>query len=117
MAQDGDSGGPAIIERGGTKYVAGANSGTAENNPCTYGSVDMYCRLSDHANWIKKVLDGNTEDASVEILKTFTNDDDEKDDDKKDDEDLSISYSKKGDDKKDEDLSMSYSKKGDNLMK
>jgi len=118
MAQDGDSGGPAIIEINGKKYVAGANSGTGENNSCTFGSVDQYCRLSEHADWIKKVLDGNTGDASVEILKTFTNDDDEKDDDKKDDEDLSMSYSKKGDDKKDdEDQSMSYSKKGDNLRK
>ena len=39
----GDSGGPALIERGGKLYVAGVNSG---GDCCSYGSVDEFCRLS-----------------------------------------------------------------------
>lgn len=50
MAQGGDSGGPAVIERDGTTYLAGVHSGTADiySNPCAYGAVDEYCRLSAH---------------------------------------------------------------------
>jgi len=59
MAQDGDSGGPAVIEKNGVKYVAGANSGTQESNSCDFGSVDEYSRLSKHAHFISKVLDPN----------------------------------------------------------
>ena len=39
----GDSGGPALIERGGKLFVAGVNSG---GDCCSYGSVDEFCRLS-----------------------------------------------------------------------
>lgn len=60
MAQDGDSGGPAMILRSGQQYVAGANSGTDESNPCDYNSVDQYARLSAHySSFIAKVLDPN----------------------------------------------------------
>lgn len=56
MAQDGDSGGPAVINKGGTNYLAGVNSGTSEGNPCDFGSVDQYCRLSAHTAFISRVL-------------------------------------------------------------
>ena len=52
IAQDGDSGGPALIQANGEWMVAGVNSGTDENNSCDWGSVDQYCRLSPHATWI-----------------------------------------------------------------
>lgn len=56
LAQGGDSGGPAIITRDGKSYLAGANSGTAESNPCDYGSVDQYCRISSHHLWISRTI-------------------------------------------------------------
>ena len=37
IAQDGDSGGPALIFANGEWMVAGANSGTNENNSCDWG--------------------------------------------------------------------------------
>jgi len=55
MAQDGDSGGPAFITVSGTRYLAGVNSGTFENNPCDWGSVDQYNRLSEQAEFIRSV--------------------------------------------------------------
>lgn len=57
IAQDGDSGGPAIIVTSGTRYVAGVNSGTSESNSCDWGSVDEYARLSEHHAFILSVLD------------------------------------------------------------
>lgn len=53
IAQAGDSGSPCIING----KVAGVNSGTNEINSCDWGSVDMYCRLSEHATWISKAID------------------------------------------------------------
>lgn len=55
-AQDGDSGGALLLKRGGKWYVAGANSGTYDNNPCDYGSVDIYARLSLHAKAFDDVI-------------------------------------------------------------
>merc|ERR1712183_241765 len=52
IAQDGDSGGAALIEVNGQWMVAGVNSGTDENNSCDWGSRDQYCRLSEHSAWI-----------------------------------------------------------------
>ena len=64
IAQDGDSGGPALIEVGGEWQLAGVNSGTNENNPCDWGSSDQYCRLSEHAGWIYQAMDDSVDDAS-----------------------------------------------------
>jgi len=58
---DGDSGGPAIIQRDGEDYIAGVNSGTNEENPCDYDSMDQYTRISAHASFIQKVLDPDTD--------------------------------------------------------
>merc|ERR1719393_145924 len=57
MAQDGDSGGAATITMNGVTYLIGANSGTMERNSCDYGSIDEYVRLSEHYDFITKVLD------------------------------------------------------------
>merc|ERR1712224_1143633 len=56
-AQDGDSGGAATITVNGVTYLVGANSGTMERNSCDYGSIDEYVRLSEHYDFITKVLD------------------------------------------------------------
>merc|ERR1712159_606627 len=56
MAQDGDSGGAATITKNGVTYPIGANSGTMERNSCDYGSIDEYVRLSEHYDFITKVL-------------------------------------------------------------
>jgi len=69
MAQDGDSGGPAVITKGGVAYIAGVNSGTAEANPCDYGSIDQYARLSAHKTFIDKVVD--PDDDSIDATITF----------------------------------------------
>lgn len=61
LAQSGDSGGPAIITRSGKNYLAGANSGTDESNPCDYGSVDQYCRISAHHLWIYSAIAGSAD--------------------------------------------------------
>jgi len=59
IAQNGDSGGAAVIQKNGQNYVAGANSGTFENNSCDWGSTDEYVRLSAHFSFINKVMDPN----------------------------------------------------------
>jgi hypothetical protein len=57
MAQDGDSGGAATVTVGGTTYLVGANSGTFERNSCDYGSDDEYSRVSEHYDFVTKILD------------------------------------------------------------
>lgn len=51
----GDSGGPAVIERSGTRYVAGISSG-AMGKPGQYGATDVYTRVSAYADWIEKAM-------------------------------------------------------------
>ena len=71
IAQDGDSGGPALIQANGEWVVAGVNSGTDENNSCDWGSVDQYCRLSPHATWIGRAMDGNLDDSTRGLQYTW----------------------------------------------
>ena len=54
----GDSGGPALLHRGGTVYVAGVSSAGYDgaNGPGTYGAVDHFTRVSDHLDWIRSTL-------------------------------------------------------------
>jgi hypothetical protein len=51
----GDSGGPAVIERGGTRYVAGISSG-AMGKPGQYGAIDVYTRVSAYVDWIEQAM-------------------------------------------------------------
>lgn len=51
----GDSGGPAVIERGGTRYVAGISSGSM-GKPGQYGATDVYTRVSSYVDWIEKTM-------------------------------------------------------------
>ena len=39
-----------MITRNGRQYLAGVNSGNAEDNECDCGTIDQYNRLSDHYN-------------------------------------------------------------------
>jgi hypothetical protein len=41
ISASGDSGGPVYIERSGTTYIAGTNSGSDDRNGCAYGSTDQ----------------------------------------------------------------------------
>jgi hypothetical protein len=59
----GDSGGPALIERGGKLWIAGVSS--QNRNPDgslrgkgTYGSLELYPRVSKHTAWIDSMLKG-----------------------------------------------------------
>ncbi len=56
----GDSGGPALIMVGGKPQVAGVSSagqpGTA--GPGSYGALDYFTRVSTHAAWVQRVLEG-----------------------------------------------------------
>jgi len=51
----GDSGGPAVMERGGTRYVAGISSGSI-GKPGQYGATDVYTRVSSYVDWIEKAM-------------------------------------------------------------
>merc|ERR1712151_212249 len=64
-------GGAAVIVKDGVSYVAGANSGTSENNSCDYGSVDEYARLSNHFSWISSVLNDGGDDDCVDSRLRF----------------------------------------------
>jgi len=62
IAQDGDSGGPVLIEGNGEWPVGGVNSGMNENNSCDWGSNDSYARLSEHAAWTERAMDNSLDD-------------------------------------------------------
>lgn len=63
MAQDGDSGGTVTMTVDDVTYVVGANSGTEEKNSCDYGSIDEYNRVSEHFDFISKIM--NPDDESI----------------------------------------------------
>jgi hypothetical protein len=48
----GDSGGPAVIERRGTRLVAGISSGSM-GKPGQYGATDVFTRVSSYIEWIE----------------------------------------------------------------
>lgn len=54
----GDSGGPALLRRGSTVYVAGVSSAGYDgaNGPGTYGAVDHFTRVSDYLAWIRETM-------------------------------------------------------------
>jgi secreted trypsin-like serine protease len=50
----GDSGGPAFIEVGGARYLAGISSFQEdEHSPGVFGVTENYERVSDHIDWIE----------------------------------------------------------------
>jgi hypothetical protein len=54
----GDSGGPALLERDGTVFVAGVSSAgyDGEHGPGTYGAVDHFTRVSAYIKWIRGIV-------------------------------------------------------------
>lgn len=57
----GDSGGPALIERGGRTYIAGVSSTNhqPDGQPiCTYGTIETYARVSTQKAWLDSVMKG-----------------------------------------------------------
>lgn len=56
----GDSGGPAFILDGGTYRVAGVSVSNQDdesiNGVCTYGSIEIYSRVSTLADWIRDTM-------------------------------------------------------------
>ena len=60
ISGEGDSGGPAYIERDGVVYVAGVSS-AQDSRPAGkkighYGVLELYPRVSNHADWIRATL-------------------------------------------------------------
>lgn len=56
-AGPGDSGGPALVERGDTLYLLGVGSaGTARRGYPMYGTLDIYARVSSFAGWIDSTI-------------------------------------------------------------
>lgn len=58
----GDSGNAAILERDGRRFVLGVGSRNAYADrglaECTYGTTEVYARVSSHLPWIRSVLAG-----------------------------------------------------------
>ena len=54
----GDSGGPALVDVGGSWQVAGVSSASMDGKPGQYGVTDVYTRVSSYVEWIDAVLSG-----------------------------------------------------------
>jgi hypothetical protein len=58
----GDSGAPAYLIQGGAAYLLGVGSRNSDTNDDgveqNYGDTDLYVRISSHAPWIHRVLEG-----------------------------------------------------------
>lgn len=69
----GDSGAPAYLIRGGTTYLLGVGSRNSDTNgdgvEQNYGDTDMYVRISSHASWIDRVLQGRETTLSRAMMK------------------------------------------------
>jgi hypothetical protein len=54
----GDSGGPALVKVNGMTFVAGVSSAgyDGQSGPGSYGAVDVFTRVSTHADWIDKTI-------------------------------------------------------------
>ena len=56
----GDSGGPAIVEQNGVKYLIGVSSHQADyGKKGVYGVTEYYTRVSRYAEWISKTMQAN----------------------------------------------------------
>ena len=52
----GDSGGPALIQEGGSWRLAGVSSASMDGRPGQYGVVDVYTRVSAYLAWIDAAM-------------------------------------------------------------
>lgn len=62
MSGGGDSGAPAYFKKGSETYLVGVGSRNSDTNgdgiEQNYGDTDFYVRISSHASWIDRVLEG-----------------------------------------------------------
>ncbi len=57
ISGDGDSGGPAFIERDGLSFLAGVSSWQDHHGPeGYYGAKEFYVRISSYTKWINKIV-------------------------------------------------------------
>lgn len=63
----GDSGGPALIERGGEWFVAGVSAANDSQGGkvCGYGSHEYYTRVSAQAGWLRETMSSEMETPSA----------------------------------------------------
>lgn len=54
----GDSGGPALLDVGGSWQVAGVSSASMDGKPGQYGVTDVYTRVGSYVEWIDTSLKG-----------------------------------------------------------
>ncbi|MGD2108134.1 MAG: trypsin-like serine protease [Phycisphaerae bacterium] len=52
----GDSGGPALIEKGNRLYLVGVSSAAMNGRPGRYGVIEVYTRVSSFADWIDRTI-------------------------------------------------------------
>ena len=52
----GDSGGPAILEEGGKRFLVGVSSASMNGKPGQYGVTDVYTRVSTYVSWVEVAM-------------------------------------------------------------
>ena len=52
----GDSGGPALVQRGNKFLLVGISSASMDGKPGQYGVTDVYTRVSSYCGWIDKMM-------------------------------------------------------------
>jgi hypothetical protein len=69
----GDSGAPAYLKRDGATYLLGVGSRNSDTNDDgveqNYGDTDLYVRISTHAPWIDRVLQGRDTSLSRAMMR------------------------------------------------
>jgi hypothetical protein len=69
----GDSGAPAYLQIGEVVYLLGVGSRNSDTNDDgveqNYGDMDLYVRISPHAAWIDRVLEGRETKMSRALMR------------------------------------------------
>lgn len=72
----GDSGGPALVGDDDGWWIVGVSAYNVGLPPCTYGTIEHYCRVSDNLPWIRGVMDGTVATDTAPRLMTYQTDED-----------------------------------------
>jgi len=70
----GDSGGPALIADDAGWWIVGVSAYNTGLPPCTYGTIEHYCRVSDNLPWIRGVMDGTVATDNAPRLMSYQTD-------------------------------------------